>query len=62
MVTLPPANLLTCSAEPAAPELPGPGVERDRMVLDYVLAIRTAWADCAAKVAGVDAWAKSLAK
>ncbi len=62
VVTLPPANLLTCSAEPVAPELPGPGIERDQLVLGYVLGLRSAWADCASKLAGVDAWAKSLAE
>jgi hypothetical protein len=28
------------------------------MTLDYILSLRSAWADCAAKVAGLDAWIK----
>lgn len=62
VVTLPPANLTVCAGEPATPELPGPGVERDKAVLDYVLALRSAWADCAAKVAGVHEWSAGLAR
>lgn len=56
----PPAELLTCAGEPVAPELPGPGIERDRLVLAYVLAMRAAWGDCFSKVAGVKAWADAL--
>lgn len=58
--TKPPPSLLTCSAEPVAPELPAPGIERDRLVLGYVLALRAAYGDCAANLAGVKAWADAL--
>lgn len=61
VVVLPPAELAVCSSEPETPELPAPGVERDRIVLDYVLALREAWADCAAKVAGLKAWRETAA-
>lgn len=56
VVILPPASLAECSTEPEAPVLGPPGVERDRAVLAYVLALREAWADCAAKVAGLASW------
>ena len=56
----PPASLLTCSAEPVAPEIGVPGVERDRLVLAYLLAMRAAYGDCASKVAGISRWADSL--
>lgn len=56
----PPASLLTCQAEPGAPELPEPGIERDRIVLAYLLAMRAAYGDCASKVAGVRSWADAL--
>lgn len=58
--TKPPPSLLTCSAEPVAPELPEPGIERDRIVLAYLLAMRAAYGDCASKVAGVKSWADAL--
>lgn len=61
-LALPPAELATCAAEPETPELPAPGVERDRIVFDYVLALRDAWGDCAAKVAGLKAWWDEAAK
>lgn len=55
-----PVELTTCAGEPAAPELPVQSPEtqrvRDGMVLDYILALRSAWGSCAAKVAGVRAW------
>ena len=60
-LALPPAELATCKAEPETPELPAPGVERDRIVFDYVLALRDAWGDCAAKVAGLKAWRETAA-
>jgi len=72
-IAKPPVHLLTCADEPEAPELqPVPwamGVmaviqqvqaERDAATLDYVLAMRSAWGDCRAKVAGTRAWADSL--
>lgn len=60
VATKPPARLLTCQAEPGAPELPAPGIERDRIVLAYLLAMRAAYGDCASKVAGVRAWSDAL--
>jgi len=60
---LPPADLLTCADEPQAPSIPSRDgtdatqFERDRMTLAYILGLRSAWGDCAAKVAGVRAWA-----
>ena len=60
VATKPPASLLTCQAEPGAPVLPVPGIERDRIVLAYLLAMRAAYGDCASKVAGVRAWANAL--
>lgn len=56
----PPADLLTCAGEPLAPILPPPGIERDRIVTDWLLAYRTAWGDCSAKVLGIRAWAEAL--
>ncbi len=58
----PPATLLTCADEPVAPELPGREfqAQRDAMTFDYLLALRSAWGDCFAKVAGVRAWAETL--
>ena len=58
----PPADLLICADEPVAPDLPGREEQdrRDRMTLDYVLALRSAWGDCASKVAGVRAWALGI--
>ena len=58
--TKPPVELLTCSAEPLAPELPAPGIERDQIVLNYLLAMRAAYGDCASKVAGVKSWADAM--
>lgn len=56
----PPPELLTCADEPVAPEVGDPGVERDRIVLGYVLAMRAAYGDCASKVAGIKIWADAL--
>lgn len=56
----PPVELLTCEAEPATPILPAPGIERDRIVAAWVLALLAAGGDCRAKVAGVRAWADAL--
>lgn len=58
----PPADLLACADEPVAPDLPARDQQdaRDRMVLDYVLALRGAWGDCRAKVDGLNAWAMGL--
>ena len=59
---LPPAELLSCAGEPIAPALPGRDKqeERDALTLAYVLAMRAAWGDCAAKVHGVAAWAGGM--
>ena len=65
-IVKPPAELQTCAAEPAAPLLPERDgtdetqIQRDRLTLDFILALRSAWGDCASKVAGVAAWAKGL--
>ena len=58
----PPIDLLTCAPEPDAPDLPGRDEQarRDVMTLDYILALRSAWGDCAANIAGVKAWADGL--
>lgn len=56
----PPPALLTCAGEPLAPILPPRGIERDRIVTEWVLAYRAAWADCASKIAGVRKWADTL--
>lgn len=64
VVVLPPAELATCAAMPDAPSLPVQSPEtqreRDELVLAYILELRTAWADCAAKVAGLAAWRESV--
>ena len=58
--TKPPPELLTCAGQPVAPVLPPPGIERDRIVSEWVLAYHEAWGDCASKVAGVKRWADAL--
>ena len=60
VATKPPPELLTCSAEPLAPDVGEPGIERDRIVLAYVLALRAAWGDCSGNLAGIRAWADAL--
>lgn len=61
-IVKPPAHLTTCADEPEAPIIPGQELqaERDRMVLEYILGLRSAWGDCAAKVAGIRAWGNGL--
>ena len=54
----PPANLASCADAPAVPELPPPGIERDRATLALWLAERAAGADCRARVNGLAAWLK----
>ncbi|WP_408586475.1 hypothetical protein [Novosphingobium sp.] len=56
----PPADLLACADEPEAPDLPGRDqqAQRDRLTLDYILSLRSAWGDCHSKVAGLSAWSK----
>ena len=53
-----PPDLTTCADEPPAPALPGQDqqAERDRLTLDYILGLRSAWGDCRAKVDGARAW------
>lgn len=60
VATRPPPELLSCAGEPETPTLPAPGIERDRIVGDWLLAYRAAWGDCSAKVSGVRAWADAL--
>lgn len=66
-LVLPPAELAVCADEPVAPDLPPvdwSSVEtarpvqraRDTALLDYVLALRSAWGDCRADVDGLAAW------
>lgn len=58
----PPVALTTCADEPLAPDLPGreQQEERDRLTLDYLLGLRSAWGDCRSKVDGIRAWSESL--
>lgn len=56
VIALPPVELTSCAGEPETPVLPAPGVERDRLVLTYILDLRRAWGDCYSKVAGLKAW------
>ena len=56
----PPPELLTCADEPETPDIGVPGIERDRIVLAYLLAMRGAFGDCASKVAGIKSWADAL--
>lgn len=65
-IATPPPEYLTCADEPVAPMLPERDgtvtteVARDVATLGYVLGLRSAWGDCAAKVAGVRAWAERV--
>lgn len=61
---LPPVSLTTCADEPPAPSLPGreQQVERDRLTLDYILGLRTAYGDCKAKVNGLASWRKEAGR
>lgn len=72
VLILPPAELAQCSDEPQAPDLPRidwesvetaqPVVKaRDAMMLTYVLAMRSAWGDCRAKVEGLATWREEAA-
>jgi|JI10StandDraft_1071094.scaffolds.fasta_scaffold136855_5 hypothetical protein len=68
VAALPPVELMTCAGEPAAPNLPErDGTEavqtaRDLIMLDAYLALRSAWGDCAAKLAGVREWREGMAR
>ena len=61
-VAPPPPELTACADEPVAPELPPRDRqgERDRLTLDYILSLRSAWGDCRAKVDGLRAWGAAL--
>jgi len=66
-----PVTLQSCADEPVAPNLAavdwtslaaareGQKV-RDLQMVDYVLAWRSAWGDCKAKVAGGKAWSEKV--
>lgn len=62
VVILPPIALTECADEPVAPELPGRErqLERDQITLVYILAMRSAWGDCRAKVDGLRAWREGM--
>jgi hypothetical protein len=64
VLILPPIELTTCAAEPLAPDLPGREfqTERDELTFEYVLAIRAAWGDCAAKVDGLRTWRETASE
>lgn len=62
-----PADLTRCAEEPEPPALPARDgkqgfdldlvqAERDRLTLDYILALRSWGGDCQAKVKGAAAW------
>lgn len=61
-IVKPPAALTECADEPGAPALPGreQQAERDRLTLDYILNLRSAWGDCRSKVDGIRAWSDAL--
>jgi len=61
VIAKPPVALLTCADEPDAPDLPGRELQaqRDEMVFDYILGLRSAWGSCHAAVAGVRAWTEA---
>lgn len=67
-ISLPPADLATCAGEPQAPDLPRADGSvdiqrlRDLLTLNYVLALRGAWGDCASKVDGLRAWRDSAGR
>lgn len=68
LVLTPPPTLLTCADEPAPPSLPerdgsvANQLERDRIMLDGYLKLRSAYGSCKAAVVGVAAWVDSLPK
>lgn len=66
-----PVELTTCAGEPVAPDLPvqdwssieaAKAVQaiRDSKVFEFILAMRSAWGDCRAKVDGTKAYNESL--
>lgn len=64
VLILPPAELATCAAEPVAPAIPGQDqqAERDRLVFEYLLALRAAGGDCRAKVNGLATWRREASQ
>lgn len=63
VLILPPMELTECADEPLAPAIGGlPQPERDRLTLDYILGLRSAWGDCKARVDGLRAWRVTAAK
>jgi len=66
VAVLPPVELTTCAAEPEAPLLPerdgtdATQLVRDRMMLAAYLALRSAYGDCAARVAALKAWRERM--
>ncbi len=62
VIIAPPAELATCADAPEAPELPAKDgtdavqMVRDQMILTFILALRSAYGDCRAKVDGLAAW------
>lgn len=62
VIAKPPVALLSCQDEPTAPDLPSRDQQdaRDRLTLDYLLNLRSAWGDCSSKVAGIAAWANEM--
>lgn len=62
VTVLPPVSLTSCADMPDAPDLPArdgtTAIEqaRDQLMLAYVLALRSAYGDCRAKVDGLDEW------
>ncbi len=61
-IVKPPADLTECADEPVAPDLPGRDqqAERDRLTLDYVLALRSAWGSCKSDVVALREWVAGL--
>ena len=65
-IALPPAELLSCQDEPSAPSLPerdgtdATQLARDVATLSYILGLRSAWGDCASRLAGIRAWSEEV--
>lgn len=64
VIVLPPVALTECADEPLAPAIPGKDqqAERDRLVLDYILSLRSAWGDCKARVDSLRVWREKMGK
>lgn len=68
LVLTPPPALLTCTEEPAPPSLPerdgsmANQLERDRIMLDGYLKLRSAYGSCKAAVVGVAAWVDEVSE